>query len=434
MLRIAAMLHDVGKVTVPDRILCKPDTLTGEEFEQIKKHSIDGAEIVALVEGLAVIVPWIRHSHERFDGSGYPDGLQGEAIPQASRIMLVADAFDAITSSRPYRDARTVAHAREELERNAGTPVRSGLRRGDARADRRRPREHGRAADGRAAAGLRRARRRRRSGVSAASPAPAPLPSRRPRSGRARCSARNSRNSSARPCGSSRWGKWAARGKRPEQAAGDRLVGATAMCERDRVVALAPHDHRRQQLEQVRRSVASTRCPCTSITARSVCRKAPRRFGVLQRAQRPRDRLQVDARADAALAQARARSRAAPPSSARMDRQRQQQRHSRQRRRAQQRADLAAEPAAGDQHEALDALRELVEELHRHAAAERVPDERRAVDADRGEQVTDARGVRAERVVAARRRRVAVPDQIGRHDRVFARRAAERPPASGSRS
>ncbi len=121
MLRIAAMLHDVGKVTVPDRILCKPDTLTGAEYEQIQKHSIDGAEIVALVEGLAVIVPWIRHSHERFDGSGYPERLQGEAIPQASRIMFVADAFDAITSSRPYRDARTVAHAREELERNAGS-------------------------------------------------------------------------------------------------------------------------------------------------------------------------------------------------------------------------------------------------------------------------------------------------------------------------
>jgi len=121
MLRIAAMLHDVGKVTVPDQILCKADTLTGEEYEQIQKHSIDGAEIVALVEGLAVIVPWIRHSHERFDGSGYPEGLRGEEIPQAARIMLVADAFDAITSSRPYRDARTVAFAREELECNAGT-------------------------------------------------------------------------------------------------------------------------------------------------------------------------------------------------------------------------------------------------------------------------------------------------------------------------
>jgi len=121
MLRIAATLHDVGKVTVPDRILCKPGPLTHEEYELIKGHSTAGAELVARVEGLETIVPWVRHSHESFDGSGYPDGLRGESIPQASRIMLVADAFDAITSSRPYRDALTAAHACEELRRHAGT-------------------------------------------------------------------------------------------------------------------------------------------------------------------------------------------------------------------------------------------------------------------------------------------------------------------------
>jgi diguanylate cyclase (GGDEF)-like protein len=121
LLRIAAMLHDVGKVTVPDSILCKPGRLTDEEFELIKGHSIAGAELVSHVEGLATIVPWVRHSHESFDGSGYPDGLRGESIPQASRIMLVADAFDAITSTRPYRKALSVDHAREELERHAGT-------------------------------------------------------------------------------------------------------------------------------------------------------------------------------------------------------------------------------------------------------------------------------------------------------------------------
>jgi len=121
LLRIAAMLHDVGKVTVPDEILCKPGRLTPEEFELIKCHSLAGAELAARIDGLATIVPWIRHSHESFDGSGYPDGLRGEAIPQASRIMLVADAFDAITSSRPYRGARSVAHACQELERHAGT-------------------------------------------------------------------------------------------------------------------------------------------------------------------------------------------------------------------------------------------------------------------------------------------------------------------------
>jgi len=120
-LRIAATLHDVGKMTVPEHILCKPGRLTDEEFEVIKRHSLSGAELVSRVEGLEMIVPWIRHSHESFDGSGYPDGLQGEEIPQASRIMLVADAFDAITSTRPYREGLSVAHAREELRRNAGS-------------------------------------------------------------------------------------------------------------------------------------------------------------------------------------------------------------------------------------------------------------------------------------------------------------------------
>ena len=121
MLRIAAILHDVGKVTVPDRILCKPSRLTEEEFELIKRHSYAGAELIERIDGLETIVPWIRHSHESYDGSGYPDGLRGEAIPQASRIMLVADAFDAITSTRPYRDALSAKEACEELRRNAGT-------------------------------------------------------------------------------------------------------------------------------------------------------------------------------------------------------------------------------------------------------------------------------------------------------------------------
>jgi diguanylate cyclase (GGDEF)-like protein/putative nucleotidyltransferase with HDIG domain len=121
MLRMAAMLHDVGKVNVPDEILCKPGRLSATEFERMQGHSVAGAELVSRVEGLATIVPWIRHSHESFDGSGYPDGLRGEAIPLASRIMLVADAFDAITSTRPYRDALSVEHACAELERHAGS-------------------------------------------------------------------------------------------------------------------------------------------------------------------------------------------------------------------------------------------------------------------------------------------------------------------------
>jgi polar amino acid transport system substrate-binding protein len=80
-----------------------------------------GAEMLARIDGLEEIVPWVRHSHEHIDGSGYPDGLAGEAIPVASRILLVADAFDAMTSDRPYRRALPVQQALAELRRHAGT-------------------------------------------------------------------------------------------------------------------------------------------------------------------------------------------------------------------------------------------------------------------------------------------------------------------------
>jgi diguanylate cyclase (GGDEF)-like protein/putative nucleotidyltransferase with HDIG domain len=121
LLRFAAILHDVGKVAIPDQVLRKPGPLSAEEFDLIKQHTRIGAELVSRIEDLDMITSWIHHSHEHFDGSGYPDGLCGEAIPQASRILLVADAFDAITSSRPYREGLSIAHAREELSRNAGT-------------------------------------------------------------------------------------------------------------------------------------------------------------------------------------------------------------------------------------------------------------------------------------------------------------------------
>jgi diguanylate cyclase (GGDEF)-like protein/putative nucleotidyltransferase with HDIG domain len=121
LLRMAAILHDVGKVAIPDAVLRKPGPLTEEEFELIKRHPRIGAELVSRIEDLETITSWIYHSHEHFDGSGYPDTLRGEAIPQASRILLVADAFDAITSSRPYRTGLPISHARAELERNAGS-------------------------------------------------------------------------------------------------------------------------------------------------------------------------------------------------------------------------------------------------------------------------------------------------------------------------
>jgi diguanylate cyclase (GGDEF)-like protein/putative nucleotidyltransferase with HDIG domain len=119
-LRIAAMLHDIGKVVLPDRILQKPDSLDALEFEEVKRHPEEGAELINRVEGMGRIADWVRHSHEHFDGSGYPDGLTGDAIPLASRILLVADAFDAMTSDRPYRSAQSQTHALAELRANAG--------------------------------------------------------------------------------------------------------------------------------------------------------------------------------------------------------------------------------------------------------------------------------------------------------------------------
>jgi diguanylate cyclase (GGDEF)-like protein len=121
LLQLAAILHDVGKVSIPDHILRKREPLTEREWHSIKKNPVRGAEMVARIQGLEPIVPWIRHSHERFDGTGYPDGLSGDAIPLASRILHVADAYDAMTSGRPYRRPITAEEALEELRRNVGT-------------------------------------------------------------------------------------------------------------------------------------------------------------------------------------------------------------------------------------------------------------------------------------------------------------------------
>ncbi|MGH2838453.1 MAG: bifunctional diguanylate cyclase/phosphohydrolase, partial [Thermoleophilaceae bacterium] len=121
LLRMAAMLHDVGKVGIPDSILRKAGPLTEEEFEQMRQAPVTGAELVGRVEGLGPIVPWIYHAHEHLDGSGYPEGLRGEAIPRASRIIAVADAFDAMTTNRPYRPAMGREDAVAELRRCAGS-------------------------------------------------------------------------------------------------------------------------------------------------------------------------------------------------------------------------------------------------------------------------------------------------------------------------
>src|SRR4051794_16041940 len=116
----AARLHDVGKVAVPHEILAKPAELDTHEWEVMREHTITGERILCSVPELAPVAPIVRHAHERFDGRGYPDGLAGSDIPLASRVILCADAFHAIRSDRPYRTARSVDEALQELIDNAG--------------------------------------------------------------------------------------------------------------------------------------------------------------------------------------------------------------------------------------------------------------------------------------------------------------------------
>ncbi len=120
-LRAAALMHDVGKVGIPDFILVKPCKLTEDEWKLMKTHSAKGAEIVGCIEGLANLVPVIRHHHEWYDGTGYPDGLKGEAIPLGARIISIADAYDTMTSERPYSEAIPQESALDELRQCAGT-------------------------------------------------------------------------------------------------------------------------------------------------------------------------------------------------------------------------------------------------------------------------------------------------------------------------
>ena len=119
-IRLAGLLHDVGKIGVPDAILAKPGKLTDDEFDRMRAHSVLGYEIVFAAD-LPTEATWVRHHHERYDGRGYPDGLAGEAIPLESRIIFVADAFEAMTSDRPYRRAPGEAYALAELRLHAGT-------------------------------------------------------------------------------------------------------------------------------------------------------------------------------------------------------------------------------------------------------------------------------------------------------------------------
>jgi len=119
-IRVAAALHDIGKIGISDTILDKDESLRQEERDHIHRHPLIAAQILGPIDELKEIIQLIKYHHENFDGTGYPDGLAGEKIPIGSRIIAVADAFDAITSTRPYREAKTELFAVEEIKKYAG--------------------------------------------------------------------------------------------------------------------------------------------------------------------------------------------------------------------------------------------------------------------------------------------------------------------------
>jgi diguanylate cyclase (GGDEF)-like protein/putative nucleotidyltransferase with HDIG domain len=121
LIRTAALLHDIGKVGVPDEILHKPGPLDEGEWEIMRQHPVIGERIVRAIPGMGSIARIVRHEHERWDGAGYPDGLVSDAIPVGARIILACDAYHAMTSDRPYRSAMSHREAIAELTTNAGT-------------------------------------------------------------------------------------------------------------------------------------------------------------------------------------------------------------------------------------------------------------------------------------------------------------------------
>ncbi len=120
LIGLVGKLHDIGKVAIPDAILQKPGSLTEEEWVLMRTHPIIGADVVSRIPALRIAAPGIRGHHERWDGKGYPDGLAGAAIPLAARIVTVADSYNAMTTDRPYRRARSAEEALEELRRCTG--------------------------------------------------------------------------------------------------------------------------------------------------------------------------------------------------------------------------------------------------------------------------------------------------------------------------
>ena len=125
----AALFHDIGKLAIPDSMLLKPASLTAEEWALMQRHADEGARIIDRLGFLNDAVPAIRHHHERFDGTGYPDRLAGEEIPLGARIIHVADALDSMLTTRIYRAARPLEEALAELRPGGGHPVLPALRR-----------------------------------------------------------------------------------------------------------------------------------------------------------------------------------------------------------------------------------------------------------------------------------------------------------------
>jgi HD-GYP domain-containing protein (c-di-GMP phosphodiesterase class II) len=121
VLRLGALLHDVGKLAVPPAVLLKPGPLTEIEFVQVRRHPAAGVRMLRSLDAPREILPSVLHHHERWDGAGYPRGRAGERIPLEARILTVADSFDAMTSTRPYRPPRQVPEALEELHRCSGS-------------------------------------------------------------------------------------------------------------------------------------------------------------------------------------------------------------------------------------------------------------------------------------------------------------------------
>ena len=121
LIRNVGLLHDIGKIGIPDAILMKPFPLTKKEYQIIQQHTILGSDILKKAHSLKHLAPIVRHHHERYDGTGYPDRIKGNDIPIEARIIAIADAVEAMASDRPYRRALSYKKIEEELKRNSGT-------------------------------------------------------------------------------------------------------------------------------------------------------------------------------------------------------------------------------------------------------------------------------------------------------------------------